>query len=206
MLERSFRWSSLVGFPTRQWRHLYLPAMTTDRTEGWVPAQCLFALSHPCPQPEPQMPQKESETGAETNLTQPLRKCLKQCNYIIISKKNILKNPKEQQGEEEEKEQMGPGHKKPQNKWRVPGWKQEAGTSQRSQELGCQPNQGGRIELWVTDHLRLPPPPPLICWLGWDGRDFLGCWLTHCLLDRQLTGCSVALRLNSQPGDGGARL
>lgn len=26
------------------------------------------------------------KTGVETNLTQPLRKCLKQCNYIIISK------------------------------------------------------------------------------------------------------------------------
>lgn len=51
-----------------QWRHLYLPAVRTDRTEGWVPAQCLFALSHPCPQSEPQMPQKESKTGVETKL------------------------------------------------------------------------------------------------------------------------------------------
>lgn len=47
----------------------------------------MFVCSElPRPQSEPQMPQKESQTGAETNLTQPWRKYLKQCNYIIISK------------------------------------------------------------------------------------------------------------------------
>lgn len=138
MLEGSFRWSSRVGFPLRypslQTRkdsstqcHRQ-QAMTTDRTEGWVipPTWVL-------------MPPKDYKTGIGTNLTQPLRKCLKWCIYYNFKK--LIKTKKEKCcGSQTVTERMkGTG----------------AGTSHESQELGCQ------LDRWGRTDLRLPCFPNL---------------------------------------------
>lgn len=151
-----------------------IPTSRDDRQNWGVNAGTMFVCSEsPLPlQPEPQTSQKESKTGAETNLTQPLNKCLKQCNYIIISKNSFSKIQKKNRR-----------RRRRSNKWDL------VPKSHRTSEESTDKNkrqglhrglrnlaanltrEAGLNSGWLTT-LVSPSPPSLICWLGMRWKRF----------------------------------